>query len=220
MSSRFRQVLRVSLYLVAATLAINAVWLAATPAKVQVGPESAFTTVLQETVTGPSGTARKGSTQLRAVRSDGSTVLKLGSAETGSRLIWFSSGIEVMTNDRLRLKSTMRKPDGAPHRDSGGGCMEPHVLNEKLLAKETIAGYQTAKVSVVHGHGANQRAETIWYALDHGCATIKSRMDFGNGEASEWRLLLLTPGEPANSLFEVPADYREVPTSALSGPPE
>jgi hypothetical protein len=218
MNTRFKQLLRVSMYFAAAALAVNAVRLAVIRASVQVGPESAFTVVLQETVTNPSGNARAGSTQTQAVRSDGSRVLKLGSIETGSRLIWFASGIEVMTNDRLRLKSTIRKSDGAVHRDPRSGCTERHVSNEQSSGEETVAGYRSAKVVVVHDAAPERRTKTTWYALDHGCAVIKTRANFGDVEASEWRLLTLIPGEPQESLFDIPPDYQEGPPSALDGP--
>ena len=97
MSGRLSQILRVSMS-VAAALAVTVLRdelefpsdrsrrddssLTAIRAGVQLGPEAAFTVVLKETVTDRSGQARAASTQTRAVRSDGSTLLKLGASET------------------------------------------------------------------------------------------------------------------------------------------
>ena len=197
----------------AAALAVNGIRLGVVRATAQVGPQSTFTVVLEETVTGRDGKARVASTQTWAVRSDGSTLMKLGASETGSRLIWFPSGIEVMTSDRLRLKSTIRKPDSPPRLDPGSGCTNPHITNEKSSG-ETVEGYRAAKVT----SGAKDRALTTWYALDHGCAKVKSSMGFETGDRSELRLVTLIPGEPEAALFDVPEDYQEGPPSALAGP--
>ena len=178
MSWRCKQLLRIGMC-AAAALAVNGIRLGVVRATAQVGPQSTFTVVLKETVTGRDGKARVASTQTWAVRSDGSTLMKLGASETGSRQIWFPSGIEVMTNDRLRLKSTTRKPDSPPRRDPGLGCTSPHITNEKSWGEETVEGYRAAKVTA----GVKDRPLTSWYALDHGCAKVKSSMGFETGEA-------------------------------------
>jgi hypothetical protein len=214
MSTRCKLLLRIGMCCAAAALAVNGVWLSVVCARVQVGSESPYTVVLKETVIGRDGKARTASTQTWAVRSDGSTLIKLGAGETGSRLIWFASGIEVMTNDRLRLKSTVRKPDSPPGRNPRLGCTSPHITNEKSWGEETVEGYRAAKVTA----GVTDRASTAWYALDHGCAKIKSRLGFETGDASELRLVSLIPGEPSDLLFDVPPDYQEGPPSALGGP--
>ena len=186
MSSRCKHLLHIGISCAAAALAVNGIRVGVGRATAQVRSESAFTVVLKETVTGRDGKARSASTQTRAVRSDGSTLLKLGASETGSRLIWFPSGIEVMTNDRLRLKSTIRQPSSAPRRDPRAGCTRTDdASNETSWGEETVDGHRAVKVT----HGVSDRASATWYALDHGCAMIKSRMDFGTGEASEWRLV-------------------------------
>ena len=211
MSTYMKQLLRASMCFAAAALAINAVRMA----EIRSSGEPAFTVVLKETVINKRGQARSASTQTRAVRSDGSTLLKLGASETGSRLIWFPSGIEVMTNDRLRLKSTIRQPSSAPRRDPRAGCTRTDdASNETSWGEETVDLYRAVKVT----HGVSDRASATWYALDYGCAMVKSRMDFGTGEASEWRLVTLIPGEPLDSLFAIPPDYQEGPPSALAGP--
>ena len=214
MSWRCKQLLRIGMCFAAAALAVNGLRLGVVRTTAQVGPQSTFTVVLKETVTGRDGKARVASTQTWAVRSDGSTLIKLGASETGSRLIWFAAGIEVMTNDRLRLKSTSRKPESPPRRDPGSGCTSPQITNEKSWGEKTVEGYRAAKVTA----GVTDRASTAWYALDHGCAKIKSRLGFETGDASELRLVSLIPGEPSDLMFDVPPDYQEGPPSALGGP--
>jgi hypothetical protein len=214
MSSRCKHLLRIGVSCAAAALAVNGIRVVVVRATAQVRSESAFTVVLKETVTGRDGKARVASTQTCAVRSDGSTLIKLGASETGSRLIWFASGIEVMTNDRLRLKSTVRKPESPPSRNPGSGCTSPGITNEKSWGEQTVEGYRAAKVT----SGAKDRALTTWYALDHGCAKVKSSMGFETGDRSELRLVSLIAGEPEAALFDVPGDYQEGPPSALAGP--
>lgn len=219
MTNKSMKILRIGIYGAAVALTINAIRLAAIRDAGQVGPESTFTAVLQETVSDPTRNFhRKGSIQTRAVRADGSTVLKLGSAEAGSRLIWFASGLEVMTNDRLRLKSTIRKPGTSQHRDPRAGCTDPHAQNEKSSGEEIIAGYRSARVISIAGKPPQSRTSTTWYAVDHGCATIQSTLEFEEGSLSEWRLVTFVPGEPAATLYAISGDYKEGPPSALEGP--
>ena len=119
-----------------------------------------------------------------------------------------------MTNDLSRLKSTVRRPESPPRREPDLGCTSPHITNEKSWGEETAEGYRAAKVT----SGVKDRPLTSWYALDHGCAKVKSSMGFETGEASELRLVTLIPGEPSDLLFDVPPDYQEGPPSALAGP--
>ena len=56
---------------------------------------------------------------------------------------------------------------------------------------------------------------TTWYSLDHGCTTLGEHMDWGDGRITSKSLVQLTPGEPATALFDIPADYKEVPPSGL-----
>jgi hypothetical protein len=83
--------------------------------------------------------------------------------------------------------------------------------SDTFVGEETIAGYRTAKI--VAG------IITSWYALDYGCALVKSRWEFSATEVSEKELVALVAGEPDPSLFDVPAHYREVlPSERLLGP--
>jgi hypothetical protein len=69
-----------------------------------------------------------------------------------------------------------------------------------------VAGYRTVKIT--DGHF------TQWYAVDCGCALVKSRYDWGTG-FTEKHLVALMAGEPDAALFEVPAQAREVPPSEM-----
>jgi hypothetical protein len=211
MSNRPNQPWRVTITVSALVLAVNWVHI---HGGAQIGSESTYTVVLKETVIGRDGKAREASTQTYAVRSDGSTLVKLGANETGSRRIWFASGVEVMANDRLRRKSTIRKPVGPPRRDPRSGCTHPDISGEKFEGEETVDRYRAAKIS----RGAMDRTLTTWYALDHGCAQIKSGLGFETGEASGIRLVTLIAGEPEAALFAIPPDYQEGPPSALDEP--
>ena len=210
MEFNFRPVLRVGLFVVIALLAFNAIRLALNPKTSAQGiPVDAYTVVLREEITKADGQVRQGTVQTRAVRADGSTVLKLGPADRGSRLISLATGIEVMTNDRTRVKSTVRKAFRPLHRTPESRCLDAHVSAEKFHGEDTVGGYRAARVTV-----PGDRPQTHWYALDHGCAPLKSRFDFGGREASEWQLVGLFPGDPQN-LFTIPDDYREGPPSLL-----
>ena len=68
MSWRCKQLLRIGMC-AAAALAVNGIRLGVVRATAQVGPQSTFTVVLKETVTGRDGKARVASTQTWAVRS-------------------------------------------------------------------------------------------------------------------------------------------------------
>jgi hypothetical protein len=82
--------------------------------------------------------------------------------------------------------------------------------SETFLGAETVAGYRTAKIAPAKD---SEGATTSWYALDYGCALVKQRWEFSTKEVSEKELVALVAGEPDATLFDVPANYREVPPS-------
>ncbi len=85
----------------------------------------------------------------------------------------------------------------------------PFVPGQIVLGEDRISGFRTVKIQ------ANNA--TWWFALDYGCAMVKSRVDFGEqGGVSEKNLVVLTPGEPAPDLFNVRSDFREVPRSKVA----
>lgn len=212
-----RRLLTRGLYVAAFVLAANAVWLALPGLKAQFGSEQTtpYTVVLRELVTAPSGTSRVMAIQTRAARSDGSWLFMLGPAEKGGRVIQFSSGEKVQVNDATRRRSTTSHSllqVLRAHRSPRASCManllgEPFAHDETLGGEEFIAGYRAIRIT-------SRSGSTSWYALDHGCAPIKQRRDFGQGESSEWDLVALAPGEPDPALFAIPADYAEGPVDA------
>ena len=97
------------------------------------------------------------------------------------------------------------------------------VLDPKSLCSKTITGTAQEKIAgpVREQVGdyravkvALDEATTVWYALDHGCALVKQRMDFGTKGSSELKLVKLLVGEPDAALFSI-EEYDEVPPSKL-----
>ncbi len=174
-----------------------------------------YTVTLRETIHAPDGTTRVSREITEAVRSDGSTVA--GSVSKG-RTIYFSSGLQVDTNDSDNTKTSMIMPNHNPaswQRDPNSKCLnsfagKPVSSPETFLGEETIAGYRTVKITT--GKTA-EGVITKWYALDYGCARVKDRLDFSTTEFTEKELVALVAGEPDATLFDVPTHYREVPPS-------
>jgi hypothetical protein len=181
-----------------------------------------YTVVLRETVYGPDGTASVAADETFAVRSDGSYVKRLAHKRQGGnklvdsdseRTIFFASGIEVQINDIASTKSTMASKlnPASLQRDPNSKCINTFVgrpsrsTPEVINGEEVIAGYKAVK--------ASKDNWTWWFALDHGCATVKVRIDWGSQGYSEKNLVALIPGEPASALFDIPADDREMPPS-------
>jgi len=91
-------------------------------------------------------------------------------------------------------------------RDSGNNCLISGLTaDEKPDGEEVIDGYRAVKLTL--------GSTTHWFALDYGCALIKDRAEWPDGQMSEKRLVALIPGEPAPSLFDDPAESQEVPPS-------
>jgi len=178
----------------------------------------AYTTTLRETVHGPDGTTTQGPEYTFSVRSDGSTLIK--TVGNGSqRMLNYSSGLQVDTNEETLTKSSMSKGSEDPanwQRDPDSKCLnslagKPMTSGpQMLLGEETIAGYRAAKIT--------NGTVTSWHALDYGCALVKERWEFGGPEVSEKELVSLVSGEPDATLFDVPAHYREVlPSERIRG---
>lgn len=179
-----------------------------------------YTVTLRETVHGPDGTATEALEHTYAFRSDGSMVMRWR-GKSSQRVMYLSSGFQVDTNDENNSKSSMRKPNhnaATLQRDPDSKCLlsmagRPMTFpaDDVFVGEETIAGYRTAKIAA--------GIITSWYALDYGCALVKSRWEFSATEVSEKELVALVPGDPDPSLFDVPKHYREVPPSErLLGP--
>lgn len=176
-----------------------------------------YTVVRKETVYGPSGNSAEAVVVTEAIRSDGAKVFKyehLSGNKTSNRIVEDASGLEVIINDPVGVKSTTQRQSVIPaswQRDPNSKCInsftgarmnpQPEVIN----AEEMIGGYKTVKIT------ANN--VTSWYAIDYGCAKLKSRTDWGDKSFSEFTLVSLTSGEPAKELFDIPSQARELPPS-------
>ena len=175
-----------------------------------------YMVTLREIIHAPDGTTRISRETTEAVRSDGSTVM--GSAGKG-RNVYFSSGLQVDTNDVDNTKTSMMNPYRNPAswlRDPNSKCLNSfdgkpmRSPPETLLSEETVAGYRTVKITTAK---TTEGVITEWRALDYGCALVKDRWEFSTNEFTEKELVALVAGEPDATLFDVPVHYREVPPS-------
>jgi hypothetical protein len=174
--------------------------------------------VLAETVTGPNGVSGIASIGTIAMRSDGSTVLRLGTTVKGSRRIQFASGLRVSTNDvTRRMSSTMHDPVVEPERDASTRCARTRTGApvENLAGVEQVAGVRAAKYIEKSRSGI---VATRWFAVDFGCAPLGDVTVFKDGAISRKEVQAFQPGEPDPALFAVPADYQEGPPSTLAPP--
>jgi len=219
----WRRVLWGCLGLAVVALGSHAVWLSFGNVHGQTvaGQITPYTAILQETVIDGSGGQRPGYLLTQALRSDGSEMRRLGVPSTGGRTILFASGVKVEVSDELGAKSTvpiradvatrLRRGESQCIRDATGRAVT--MWEEEVAGEETIDGYRAVKVT------ARKAPVTQWFALDHGCALLRSIMTFRGGQgSSEMHLLTLVPGEPEARLFLVPESYKEGPPSALAPP--
>lgn len=182
------------------------------------GKPIAYTVTLRETVRGPDGTITQGPEYTYSVRSDGSTLLR-SVGTVSQRILNYSSGLQVDTNEQALTKTSINKAKENPanwQRDPDSRCLDSlagtpmNSSPEAFIGEETIAGYRTAKIT--------NGSVTSWHALDYGCALMKERWEFGGTEVSEKELVSLVPGEPDPTLFDVAPQYREVrPSERILG---
>lgn len=214
-----------------AKLALNGVFWVAVAAlvlnlgRLWLGPPNArasgavvpYTVTLEQTLPVPVGNAHSGSgyvlTATWAVRSDGSRAgrfIEQPGTTRVRRFVYLASGKRIEISDSTGKKSTTYDPTKSPMlRDPQANCLLPGS-QETIAGEEAVAGFRAVKLV---------RANlTSWYALDHGCAPLGDRFDWGVKGVSEKRLVRLIPGEPAADLFADPLDYQEVPPSVLLGP--
>ncbi len=174
-----------------------------------------YTVVLQEFHLQRDGTAVPSVKFTYATRGDGSRASEMTSSNPASpsseRILDFSSGKKMYIFSPRQLKTTMFDPakNLAAHwlRDSGNNCLISGFPQQKPDGEEVIDGYRAVKLT----YGST----TQWFALDYGCALIKDRAEWPDGQMSEKRLVALMPGEPSPSLFDDPAGFQEVPPSRL-----
>jgi len=183
-----------------------------------------YTVILRETVYGPNGEASIAAEETYAIRSDGSYSKKLTHKkqagdklldQDSARTMFLASGIEVEINDFADTKSTTASNVNLAklQRDPGSKCISTFAgtpghstIPEYINGEEIVSGYRTVKITSADNL-------TWWFALDHGCATVKVRADWGSKGYSEKTLINLIPGEPDAALFNVPAWAKEVAPS-------
>ena len=200
----------------AIALAVNAFRIHQTTLKAALLPAKVvpYTVVLQEFHLQRDGTAVPSVKYTYAIRSDGSRASEMITSNAASpsseRILDFSSGKQMYIFSPRQLKTTTFDP--AKYRatnwlrDSGSSCLFPGLTSsESPDGEEVINGYRTVKLT----HGSMIQ----WFALDYGCALVKDRAEWPDGQISEKRLVALIPGEPAPSLFDDPAGFQEVPPS-------
>jgi len=196
------------------SLAVNALRIRPT-LKAELLPDKVvpYTVVLEEFAVQRDGTAVLGFKSTQAIRGDGSraieTTISNPASPSSERILDFSSGKQMYVFYPEQLKTTIFDP--AKHRaanwlrDPGNNCLISGLPDEKPDGEEVIAGYRTVKLT------SGPTAQ--WFALDYGCAPIKDRAEWPDGQMSEKRLVALIPGEPAPSMFDDPVGFQEVPPS-------
>lgn len=182
-----------------------------------------YTAVLKESVIDKTGKTSDFFNFVYALRSDGSRVIKSSGPvgkdnEDTFRVVEFSSGTRVEIKDLRELKSSTSTQAAPSLRDPAARCLMASPMpspsssrgpvQESVVGEDSISGYRAAKV--VSGN------QTSWYALDNGCALLRTRADFEDGSASEKTLVALMVSEPERALFYVPTSYKEVPPSQLA----
>lgn len=194
-------------------LAVNAfrIHLPALKAAVLPAKVVPYTVALQEFALQSDGTALPTYKLTQAIRGDGSRASECTGnpgSPSSERILDFSSGKRMYIWEPQQLKTTTFDPakNVAAQwlRDSGNNCLVSG-FQETPDGEEVIDGYRAVKLT--RGSGAH------WFALDYGCALIKSRYEWPDGQKSEKRLVALIPGEPAPSMFHDPAGFQEVPPS-------
>lgn len=171
-----------------------------------------YTVVLQEFALQRDGTAVPNFKLTEAIRGDGSRAMEMTSSNparpSSERISDFSSGKKMYIMQHLQVKTTTFDPAknlaAQWLRDSGNNCLISG-FQQKPGGEEVIEGYRAVKLT--------DGPTTQWLALDYGCALIKDRAEWPDGQMSEKRLVALIPGEPAPSMFDDPAGFQEVPPS-------
>jgi hypothetical protein len=206
---RAGRVVNVFLGAVAIALAANIVYMLISRRPVRAATQPvAFTTTLKETPFNAKGESTATNYYTFAVRSDGSSLIKVTIGGESRRIIDFTSRVQVRVRDVRELKSSFSSAPVAVPRDPNAGCLQ---RGETSLGAESVAGYHAVKV------GKGER--TSWYAPEHGCALVREIWKFHTGEVSEKTLISLVMGEPDAALFYVPHSYEEVPPSKYAGKP-
>ena len=176
------------------------------------------TSVLQEVITRADGSRMMSVLYKFATDTDGSSAMvatrNTATLDEPVRIVRLASGIQGYVSDvqhrkAVRPLGTEARPNLVQNaRVPSNRCVVTSG-NESDGGEEQISGYKSEKV------GAGNR--TSWYSLDYGCALLKEHFDWSDGGRSDKYLILLRPGTPESSLFDVPASYTDVPESAFFG---
>lgn len=188
-----------------------------TAQELRTGESIPYTVLLRETVHDPNGSVAEAVDTLRAVRSDGSVVVRYAHKKgnmTSERIVQFATGVKVTVNEQANAKSTTKEERANPaswQRDPKSKCINsfagvPMTSQSEVISGEEMSdGYRTVKIT------ANNI--TSWFALEYGCAMVKARADWGVQGFSMHNLVALTPGEPDPALFHVPEQAKEMSPS-------
>lgn len=175
------------------------------------------TVILSQVVTDTTGATHEAGTTVYATRSDGA-VARLYSAPPNApsyagRVVRFPTGERDYILDGRQIKSSTLMPQysvAAAVRMPSARCLQNGDTDE---GTEQIGAYRAQKVF--------RGLVTTWFALDYGCAIVKERWEFKDGQVSQKNLVTLMQGEPSPSLFEVGKGLAEVAASnVLLGPNE
>lgn len=154
----------------------------------------------------PKGVVSKVLYYTSAVRSDGSTALKVIDGQDVSRFLEFSSKTHAIVKEFFESRSIEATSRTPFIRDPNRSC----VATESVIGEESVGLYRAVKVT--------KGGRTSWYSLEYGCALLREVWNHPNGEVSEKTLVSLIAGEPDPSLFHVPESYKEVPPSEIADP--
>ncbi|HET9385819.1 MAG TPA: hypothetical protein VFO67_11780 [Gemmatimonadales bacterium] len=186
-----------------------------------------YTVTLVEKLQMPGGQSRIGTTQVYALRSDGSFVEStdtLNPAWKGQRIagrrIVSSRGVLMDVDDLREVKYTaaispvqmarmLRNPASQCVRTLTG---RPFAKSERLGSPEIRAGVRAVPITITDG-------TTMWYAVDLSCARLGRERVYDDGEVSVLEPTEIRSGEPEPELFMVSEVYKEVTREEFYGLP-
>lgn len=192
-------------------------------------PLKAFTVELIQSAGSHNGETQK--TAVEAYRADGSSTA--GPKQPGGKqdrlLTLFPEQVRVRISDRFQLKSTTPFPvpsDMKRVRVRSATCAfrTRPGYESQFVDEEIVLGFRTFKFkhSVAKDGGATDVTihTTSWYAPDLACYELKQHGEKRRPDGTviatyDKTPLFVTVGEPDKSLFEIPAQYREVPPSEI-----
>jgi hypothetical protein len=211
-------VLRALFWGVAAILAMNLGRLAYQgwkPLRARAAAAHSYTVIRTESGFDQAGTLKYMIQYIEAVRSDGSYVWKSTTPTVTQRKIYIANGDKILTNENIGKKTTY------PHfftgiptpRDPASSCLPPQGNGWVVDCTENVGGFRAVRLV----SAGSKRTMTAWYALDVGCALLKTRFQHETGLTVS-NLTSLRPGEPDAGLFQVDANFQETPPSGLYAP--